>query len=657
MCGLAGWLGHVDADAGTTASVLEALAHRGPDAQDAKQWPDCTLLFARLRIIDLSATGEQPMSNEDGSVWTVFNGEIYNHRELQQELESKGHRFRGRSDTEVIPHLYEEYGDEMFSRLRGMFGIAVLDRARNRMLLARDRFGIKPLFYSANERFVAFASELNALRLIPGIDLTPNAQAIADYASLFYIPAPDTFFTGISALCPGEALVCSRESDGRVTRRLTRFHSFSPQRQPSIDLGSAIDKADELLEAGVTRQLESDVPLGSLLSGGIDSSLVSAFAMRKLTDLNTFSVRMPDPDFDETWAAEAVARHIGSRHETLDLGGRKASWDDITCALRHAGQPFADSSMFAVDAVSEAMRRRVTVALSGDGGDEGFGGYDLYGRLPALKRLQRMPDPLWSLAASLFSRTADVSQLTSSANARIRDFRGADDVAIVQALFSWIRPHDHERLLVQNRAVDPTRRLFEPQWPLESKSQASALERLSALAVEANVRLQLPNDFLFKVDIASMRHSLEVRVPLLDEDLMDAGLSLPHRLRVHRGKGKRVLRAIASRYLPEPVVERRKQGFALPVDVWVSSDFKRNLRAFLLDSNSLIGEHLTRTIYEPWVQAFCDGEDHRDISRLGLYQRAIMLLALELWLRDPSPRSSPRSRAVATALVDGSPRP
>jgi asparagine synthase (glutamine-hydrolysing) len=652
MCGIAGWLGRIEGGADTADSMLAALEHRGPDGNGSRTWDDATLLHTRLRIIDLSPTGDQPMANEDGSVWTVFNGEIYNHARLRSELEHKGHAFRGRSDTEVLPHLYEEHGERMFAELRGMFGIALFDRGTNRLLLARDRFGIKPLFYAIGEDFVAFASEINALRLVPGVDLTPDPQAIADYAAVLYVPAPQTVFQGIRALEPGEMLDCNRDTRGRVQARLRRFHTFTLEPSSDLELGETVGRVEELIDGAVGQQLESDVPLGALLSGGIDSSLVSAFAQRSVGDLRTFSVRMPDPDFDETWAAEAVARHIGSHHETLEVEGRRGSWDEIVSILRQAGQPFADTSIFAVDAVSRAMREHVTVALSGDGGDEGFGGYDMYWQLATIDRLQRVPTALWRVAAPTLDRAARFSSFSASASRRIRDFAGQDDVGVVQALFSWIRPREHERLLADGHHVLPARRLFEPQWSHVHPRGTSRIERLTSLAVEVNVRLVLANDFLPKVDTASMRHSLEVRVPLLDEALMEVGLSLPHRLRVDGHRGKRVLRAIASKHIPHSVIERPKQGFALPVDSWVTADFKHHLREQLLDRASPVAEFLRQDVYAPWVETFCSGEQRPDISRLGLYQRATMLLALDLALRDRARPDRSRRVAATPALVD-----
>jgi len=619
----------------TRERVLGSLHHRGPDDRRGRTWPEATLLHTRLRIIDLSPAGDQPMTNEDGSVWTVFNGEIYNHRALREGLEASGHSFHGRSDTEVLPHLYEEYGEGMFSRLRGMFSIAILDRRQRRLLLARDRFGIKPLFFAEGDGYLAFASEIAALRLFPGIDLTPDPQAISDFAALLFVPAPLTIHRGIRALEPGTFLDSRLRADGRVEAAIRTFHSFSIAPNAELTLGEAVEQAETLVERAVVRQLESDVPLGALLSGGIDSSLVSLFAQRHASsDLLTFNVRMPDPSYDETWAAEAVAARIGSCHRILEMdGSRRGTWDEVTGLLRHAGQPFADTSLFAVDAVSRAMREHVTVALSGDGGDEGFGGYEAYWNITAVDQLRRAPPFLWRAAARALDPLAHVRLVRPTLSRRLRDLAGADDTSVVQTLFSWVREREHRELLADPEVAASPRRLFEPRWPLSLDGHGS-IDRLSACVLEVNLRLVLPNQFLAKVDTASMRHSLEVRVPLLDEELIDFGLTLPHALRVERRTGKRVLRGLAARHLPAAVVERPKQGFSVPVDRWVDAEFKDNVRDALLENRSPISERLDRRVYAPWVNAFCTDRNQPGISRQGLYQRVIMLLALDLSLRE-----------------------
>jgi len=635
MCGIAGLLGKEALDAGVGERVLEALRHRGPDGNASKTWPEATLLHTRLRIIDLSPTGDQPMSNEDGTVWTVFNGEIYNHHELQAELEKRGHRFRGRADTEVLPHLYEEYGDAMFAHLRGMFGIAILDLRQRRLLLARDRFGIKPLFYSAGGGAVVFASEMNALREFPGVDLTPDPQAIADFAGLLFVPAPHTIHRGVSALSPGEFIDCRLGNDERVSVARRRFHEFTSEPNQDLTLDQALDDVDTLVEKAVVRQLESDVPLGSLLSGGIDSSLVSLYSRRNVEgDLLTFNVRFPDAEYDETPAAQTVAHAIGSRHQTLEMDGQGGTWEAVTSLMRSVGQPFADTSLFAVDRIAAAMRRHVTVALSGDGGDEGFGGYDVYWQIAAVNGLRRAPAFFWRAGAPFVAPLARFGVVRPTLARRMRDLAGADDTGILQTFFSWLGERELRALTGPLDGVEPLRRLFEPHWRHSLGRSVSPLERLSAHAVELNMRLILANDYLPKVDTGSMRHSLEVRVPMLDEDLIAFGLTLPHALRVEGRKGKRLLRALAGRHLPASIAARPKQGFSVPVDRWVDDSFRVTLRDSLLDSGSPVGDYFVRRVYTPWVDAFCRGRTLPGLSREGLYQRVMMLLALDLALRD-----------------------
>ncbi len=629
MCGIAGWLGWVPQGDLVARTLLPLLRHRGPDGDGVRHWPGAALIHTRLRVIDLSDAGAQPLSNEDQRVWTVFNGEIYNHHDLRRDLEDRGHTFRGHSDTEVLPHLYEEYGPRFVTRLRGMFALAIYDTTAQTLLLARDRFGIKPLFYAPAARRIAFASEIRALRQIPGVDERVNHQAIFDYAALRFIPAPETLFAGIRAVEPGE-IVEGRLSGDVVCWKGSRFHQWSIAPKAQMTVGEAVETADELLTGAVRRQLQSDVPLGSLLSGGIDSSLVSAAAQAANGGIRTFSVRFSDKAFDETWAAEAVARHIGSHHETLAINDGEGTWEDITELLLHAGQPFADVSLFAVHAVCRLMRRQLTVVLSGDGGDEAFGGYDAQWRIGRLARLQRLPVSVLHAAARGITPLARHGITRSWLPQRLRDLTDRDDTTLMQKLYSV--SDDEQRALCRDTGLLPVRRLFEPQWARALPPGASRLDRLSAQATEVDFRLVLPNAFLFKVDTASMKESLEVRVPMLDEDLVAFGLTLPHRLKVSGRTCKRVLREIAARRLPARVARKPKMGFGIPVDVWVSRAFKARLRDTLLRRSSDLSHIFRAETYRPWVESFCENRPYPGVSRDGLYRRVIMLLALDLAL-------------------------
>jgi asparagine synthase (glutamine-hydrolysing) len=632
MCGVAGWLGEATVQDETVDAMLASLRHRGPDGIGSRRFARAGLLHTRLRIIDLSPTGDQPMANEDGTVWTVFNGEIYNHHELRRDLERRGHRFRGTSDTEVLPHLYEEHGVELFAALKGMFAVAILDTRTDTLVLARDRFGIKPLYVGIGPDFAAFSSEIPALRRFPGVDLTPNGQAIADYAALHYVPAPQTIFTGIEALEPGcaiEARIVGAELE--IVRR--RFHRWAPEIDPDLTLEEALDTADTLIAAGVARQLESDVPLGAMLSGGIDSSLVTAAAQRGTPGgLLTFNVRPSDLTLDETAYASAVADHLRTRHKTVDVGQRSADWDSITSTLSSLGQPLADPALFAVGSVSRAMRQHVTVALSGDGGDEFFGGYRIYWKIGVLASLLRIPSPVLAAAGQALRPVAAVGAIGSTVPGQVSTLAGADDTTIVQALSATLSDKEHRTLLVDPDGVAPLRRLFERRWQ-PSGLDSNRLERLSSHTVEVQVRLLLASKFLFKSDMASMRESLELRVPLLDEDLAEFGLSLPHRLRMNGHSGKPVLREVARRYVPDEIASRPKHGFAAPIDTWVDHGFRAAARETLLDARAPIADHFQKSVYGPWVAAFADREALPGVSRENLDTRILMLTALDACLR------------------------
>ena len=643
MCGIAGWLGPVEEGPDLPVRLIAALRHRGPDGDGWKRFDDGCLVHTRLRVIDLSECGAQPMSAQDGSVWVVFNGEIYNHRALRRELEADGYRFRGSADTEVIAPLYAKLGAGFVDRLRGMFAIAVLDLPRRRLLLARDRFGVKPLYVASAGPGFAFASEIGALQEFPSVDRTVDAQAVHDYVALHAVPPPRTFYRGITAVEPGQVVEVRLERAEAVAARRS-YHRWSIAPDDSLDLSGAADRAEQLLDAAVSSQLESDVPLGAMLSGGIDSSLVSHAAQRSVAgSLRTFSVRFSDASFDESEIAAAAARDLGTNHTVLDFGEREPSWDFVTDLLRGAGQPFADTSVLAVHALSRLVREHVTVALSGDGGDEGFGGYDLYGRLPPLATFLRLPGaaraPLVRVAALAAGGAGHARLLPTRAQHRLRDLAGTTSAPEVLAdMRAWVREAEMARLW-RGPPCEPVSRLFEPSWTHELPRHASALERLSALTTEVDTRVRLAGDYLPKVDVASMRASLEIRVPMLDEDLFAFGLTLPHRLKVSRSKGKAVLRQVASRRIPV-VADHPKHGFGVPFDTWVDDAFRARYRDTVLDPGSQLGTYLDPAAYRPIVEAFCAQEALPVLSRQGLYQRAFMLLALDVHLRrEPEPRS------------------
>ena len=648
MCGIGGWLGALpDAD-DCALRMMVALRHRGPDAQGSRSWPRATLVHTRLSIIDTSSAGSQPMSNEDGTVWTVFNGEIYNHRDLRRDLESRGHRFKGRSDGEILPHLYEEYGSAFVTKLRGMFALAIYDSRTRTLLLFRDRFGIKPLFYTAGRDRLAFASEINALLQLPDIDDRPDRQAVYDLTALFYIPAPATFYASIRAVQPGEMLSARLDFD-TVSWKSEIYHRWVIAPDATLTLDRAVEQAESLITTAVRRQLESDVPLGALLSGGIDSSLISNAAQAAVNgSLATFNVRFAERAYDETWAAVTVAKHIGSKHQVLDMDDQGGTWDYITGLLLHAGQPFADTSLFAFNTICRLMRQHVAVALSGDGGDEGFGGYNFYWWISWIANWQRLPSSMQYGACRALTPLSRLGVVPPRLPQRLADVAGVDPTTSLQNLFCWVREREQKNLC-HDTDLESTSRLFEPQWEHRAPPAASKAEQLSMRATEVNIRLMLPNDFLFKADTASMKEALEVRVPMLDEDLFSFGLSLPQHLKVKGRTCKRVLRALAQRNLPTAVAEKPKLGFSIPVDTWVNEDYKRQLKDALLGPTSHLPEFFRPEVYRPMVEAFCGGDTRPDISREGLYQRVIMLHGVHATLARRSLTAAHQASPVGAA--------
>lgn len=631
MCGIGGWIGYQERGDEAAGRMREALHHRGPDGYGIRSLHSATLVHTRLSIIDLSESGSQPMGNETGTIWSICNGEIYNHRELRNDLERKGHTFKGHSDSEVIPHLYEELGAGFVERLRGMFAIAIYDTRSRTLLITRDRFGIKPLFYAPSKRCLAFASELRALLCLEDIDTRPDRQAVYDAAALLYIPAPETFYRGIRAIRAGEILEANLVPDGEVSWKTHLYWKGVIAPDPDRSLSQAVDQAERLITAAVQRQLESDVPLGALLSGGIDSSLISRAAQRLLAGtLSTFNVRFSDQKYDETPAALAVAEHIGSHHRTLNMDEGQGTSEQVVELLKHAGQPFADTSLFAVNAVSRVMRTHVTVALSGDGGDEGFGGYNIYWQLERIARMQRLPGVVWKASALALGPLANAALVPAYLPSRLRGVAQVDDVQVVQDLLSFIHEEELQRLCLEHEKLLPVRRLFEPQWEHHLPQNADRVERLSALATEMNIRVTLANDFLFKVDLASMKESLEVRVPMLDEELFSFGLSLPHKLKVKNRECKLVLREVAARQLPQHVARKAKHGFAVPVDRWVNAELRTRVREALLGSSSRLGDFFRPEGYTSVLEAFCNGGVDRRFSREAIFRRAIFLLSVHL---------------------------
>ena len=637
MCGFAGRF-HVvelppDPEWGRRADAL--LAHRGPDGNG--YWVDgnCELVHRRLALIDLTETGAQPMANEDGSVLVVYNGEIYNHRVLRSELRQAGHHFRGTSDTEVLVHLYEECAERMVEKLRGIFAFAIYDIRRRRLLLARDRFGVKPLYYAPFEGEWLFASEIKAILtrvgLRPGID----RQACYDFLGLGYIPEPATGFTGVHCLPAGGLLSIHDDAP-----RLTRFHRVSAKPDHSLRLSRVRSALDSILLDVVNEQVAADVPVAALLSGGIDSSLVVAAQTRSNgTPALTFNVRFPDKRYDETDSALAVARHCGTRHYTLDLGDWALRPEATLDLLRHFDQPFADPGLLPMYWISRAVKDQgVICTLCGDGGDEAFGGYPQFLRANRLLQLMKLPPWMGAVVAGAGRRGAAWSRDWGRQLSKAFDLATAgrhDSSILLAGLSNYLSEEQKQSLVLADarQGLFPVYRHFDGY----RHPAAGSLEELSARMTERLFAVSLPANMLRKVDMMSMRAGIEARVPLLDEQVVALGLSLPHRLKVARGRGKRVLRSLAARRLPRAIAARPKRGFSAPLATLATHGFHDMLADFLSCGTPRTVALLDQGRVDQWLGAFRTGTRGPGVgamSRGGLHRRVLTVLALELWLRE-----------------------
>jgi asparagine synthase (glutamine-hydrolysing) len=635
MCGLAGRFHPVllppDPQWASRADAL--LAHRGPDGRGHYLDARCELVHRRLALLDLSPTGAQPMANEDGNVRVVFNGEIYNHRELRSELQGRGHVFRGTSDTEVLVHLYEEHGDQMAVRLRGMFAFAVFDRTRNRLLLARDRFGIKPLFWGAHEGQWVFASEMKAILALQGFRPELDRQACYDFLGLSYIPEPATGYTNVFALEKGTTL--SFDERGPRSAIFAIVTAAADSQEPRAGLARRVET---LLSAAVGRQSVADVPVAALLSGGIDSSLVVAAHARSSTrTIKTFNVGFPDPEHDETAMALATARRYRTDHHTIRLEQDDITPDSIFGLLRHFDQPFADPSLVPTYAVARAVRQQgIICTLTGDGGDESFGGYPEFWRAERLAQL--MATPQWLLttaggiARPLAGWTRDRGRQALKAVQLARTGR-TSPAAFLAGLGNYLSETEKEAL-VRPSAREQLQTVYRHFG--DPYASVPDIEGLSRQMTTNHFDISLPSDMLRKVDMMSMRAGIEVRVPMLDEALVELALSLPHRMKTDGRTGKLVLRDIAAKWLPREVAGHPKHGFTIPLDVMVRRQFHEALGDLLGTTGSRTAAFLQRHLVRGWLSQFRAATSGTGgiISREGLYLRVFILLALELWMRD-----------------------
>jgi asparagine synthase (glutamine-hydrolysing) len=585
-----------------------ALVHRGPDEGSTDVMERCALGHQRLRVLDLEA-GSQPVSNERGDVVAVFNGELYNFPELREELARGGHAVRGTGDTPVIPHLYEEHGVGFVERLEGMFALALWDRARGRLVLARDRVGKKPLVWARlPDGTVAFASELKALLTLPGLAPEPDLAALDAYLALGYVPGERTGLKGVHRLRPGHLLVFENGSE-----RLERYWQLEQVAQShKVDDQEWLERVRSTVAAAVVRRLAADVPLGALLSGGIDSSVVVALMAQSSTGpVRTFTVGFPDVRYDERDFARAVAERYGTVHEEVVLEPDAA--ETLPRLAAAFDEPLGDEAALPTFLICDQARKHVTVALTGDGGDESFAGYERY-LVPGLaRRAAAIPG-----AASLGARTLRALP-SGRREPRSRAFRAARFLETAAAPAA-------ERYARTLEVFPPL--LRRELWAADVAS-VSAAELLGAPPADGIAGLQLldvatylAGDLLPKADIASMAHSLELRSPLLDREVLELGVSLPDSLKTRGRQGKVALRKAFANELPPEVASRGKTGFGVPIGRWFRGELRSLAHDVLLGDRGLFRRSsLERLLDEHETGA----RDHA--------HRLWCLVMLELWLR------------------------
>ena len=621
MCGITGWLAAEDATEGgrgaeaRLAAMCAAMAHRGPDATGMRVHGPVALGMRRLAVIDPEG-GQQPVCNEDGSVWVVFNGEIYNHQALREGLLARGHRFTSASDTEVLVHLYEEQGEAFVEQLVGMFAIALWDERRGRLLLARDRMGEKPLYWTRVGGTLVWGSELKCLLAHGEVARRLSLPALARYLAFEYVPAPHAILEGVHKLPPAHLLVVDR---GELSVKPYWRLDTTPVR-PAPSEAEALAGLDERLHDAVRGQLVADVPLGVFLSGGIDSSIVAAVAARQLAEaqagpLLTFSIGFTDPSFDESAHARAVAQHIGSRHHerVLEPGMLPAILPTVTGLL---DEPFGDASVLPTYLLAAFAREHVTVALGGDGGDELLAGYPTYQAQKLASLFDYLPGPATALVGLTARTLVDklpVNHDNLSLDFKLKRFAASLDRPPAERHARWLGSFDPgwqaslltPEVRAQLGADDPydaLRALWAESAGLDPLARFLALDQ----------RTYLPDDILFKVDRASMMASLETRAPLLDHRLVAYANGLPSQYKLKGMTTKHLLRRAAATYLPRPILERPKKGFGIPVAKWLRGELREPMLDLLSPARLAQAGLFAPTAVETLLREHLDGvRDHR----------------------------------------------
>jgi asparagine synthase (glutamine-hydrolysing) len=617
MCGICGVY-----NAGTQEPVppqlieqmTHLIAHRGPDDRGLHLDGPLGLGFARLSIIDLGG-GHQPMCNETGDIWLVFNGEIWNYKTLRQELLSKGHQFRTHSDTETIIHAYEEYGTDCVARLHGMFGFAIWDGPRKRLLLARDKIGKKPLYYTRIDNDLVFASEIKSLLCHPRVKREADVQAMVDFLSVRYVPAPATLFANVYKVMPGHWLLYE---DGRIHEECYWDYTFGPPEQRPLE--EHIRGIKEHIQRAVEERMMADVPVGSLLSGGVDSSIVSGI-MSQLTHhkVKTFAVGFDHPEYSELPYARMVAEHFRTDHHELVVKSSDLTqyWPLLTW---HRDEPVSEPSDIGVYLISKLAREHVKVVLSGEGGDELFAGYPkyvvdwlakYYHIIPAALRQSVIQSAIDSLPYSMRKLKTAARNISAPAPQRWMNWFGIFNGRLKEQILS-----DSTRAAID---MDASRQF---RYWLERNPQRDDLSSMLYL----DTKIWLPDNLLMKGDKMTMAASLEARIPLLDYKLIEYAASIPSHLKIRGFKAKYLLKRAFADFLPEPILTRKKMGFNVPTGIWFREGQRGIITQLLLSERIRERGYFNQDYIAYMVREHLEG-------RTNFQAQIFTLASLELWFR------------------------
>lgn len=600
-------------------SMMEAIAHRGPDQRGLYLSQAAGLGHLRLSIIDLES-GRQPISNEDGTLWIVFNGEIYNFRELRLELEKKGHSFKTNTDTEVIIHCYEQYGLSAIEKLRGMFSFAIWDDRAKTLLLVRDRVGIKPLYYYLDSNCLVFASEIKALLADQRLPRRVNANALVTFLSYYYVPGSETLFDGIKKLPPGHFLQI-KDGNCEIRRYWDIVEFYQPKRKSTDDLEAELD---EILSESVRLHMISDVPVGFLLSGGVDSTGLLSYAIGGSQDIMGFTVGFDDKDFaDERYYAGLAAKQYGLEHHKITISPSQFL-DFIPQFIRHMEEPVCEPPAIALFFVSQLAREHVTVLISGEGGDEAFAGYQNYRNLALFELAKKLVGKKESFAFKIASNI-----LLKSGCSRIRPY--ADLLNLPLESYYYSRSSNPFKFFNKNASELYTEGLYELITSNQHKNSLDSIigktNRLGTLDTMLYIDLMtwLPDDLLIKADKMTMANSLELRVPLLDHKLLEFAASLPPDRKVWGWRTKHILKKVLAPKIPAEIINRGKTGFPVPYAAWMKNDGFNYVHGILTEKRTLDRGYFNKN----FLLSFLDDPKFYSSHPKEVFS----LLVLEMWHR------------------------